>query len=512
MELSELQEIRRQKVDQLREQGVDPYPPRAQRTHTTGEALARFEGIEASLDGGEDPERISVAGRIVSRRHQGKTIFAHIRDGHGELQLYLRRDEVGDEPFAAFLKLYDLGDFVQATGCLFRTRMGEISLRVSTFAILTKALNAPPEKWHGLTDVETRYRQRYVDLLANAEVRRVFEIRSRTITALRRFLDARGYLEVETPVLQPLYGGAAARPFTTHHNALDQTFYLRIADELYLKRLLVGGYERVYEISKDFRNEGIDRNHSPEFTMLEFYEAFADYQTIMEVAEDLLVQTATDVLGAPRLTFNGNEIDLTPPWPRITLREAIRDASGVDYVAHPEQEDLLAAARAAGADVPADTVWPRIVDELLKQFVRPNLVRPTFLIDYPVALSPLAKRKPEDPSHVERFQLYIGGGEVANAFTELNDPLDQLARFHEQQHDRDAGDEEAMPIDTDFVNALMYGMPPTGGIGIGVDRLVMLLADQPSIRDVILFPAMRNLPSDGNGLAGSSATETGPGG
>ncbi len=508
MELSELQEIRRQKVDQLREQGADPYPPRAHRTHTTVEALTRFEGIEASLDGGEDPEQITVAGRIVSRRHQGKTIFAHIRDGHGELQLYLRRDEVGDEPFAAFLKLYDLGDFVQATGCLFRTRMGEISLRVSAFAILTKALNAPPEKWHGLTDVETRYRQRYVDLLANAEVRRVFEIRSRTITALRRFLDARGYLEVETPVLQPLYGGAAARPFTTHHNALDQIFYLRIADELYLKRLLVGGYERVYEISKDFRNEGIDRNHSPEFTMLEFYEAFADYETIMEVTEELLVQTTTEVLGAPRLTFNGNEIDLTPPWPRLTLREAIRDASGVDYAAHPEQADLLVAARAAGADIPSDTVWPRIVDELLKQFVRPKLIRPTFLIDYPVALSPLAKRKPGDPSHVERFQLYIGGGELANAFTELNDPLDQLARFQEQQQDREAGDEEAMPIDTDFVNALMYGMPPTGGIGIGIDRLVMLLADQPSIRDVILFPAMRNLPSDGNGLEKSS-TETG---
>ncbi len=509
MELSELQEIRRQKVDQLREQGVDPYPPRAHRTHSTLQAVARFEDIEPSLGEGEDPEQITVAGRIVSRRHQGKTIFAHIRDGHGDLQLYLRRDEVGEELFATFLKLYDLGDFVQATGRLFRTRMGEISLRVSTFAILTKALNAPPEKWHGLTDVETRYRQRYVDLLANAEVRRVFEIRSRTISALRRFLDARGYLEVETPVLQPLYGGAAARPFTTHHNALDQTFYLRIADELYLKRLLVGGYERVYEISKDFRNEGIDRNHSPEFTMLEFYEAFADYQTIMEVAEQLLVQTATEVLGAPRLTFNGNEIDLTPPWPRVTLREAIRDASGVDYAAHPEQADLLAAARAAGADVPNETVWPRIVDELLKQFVRPKLIRPTFLIDYPVALSPLAKRKPEDPSHVERFQIYIGGGELANAFTELNDPLDQLARFREQQQDRDAGDEEAMPIDADFVNALMYGMPPTGGIGIGIDRLVMLLADQPSIRDVILFPAMRNLPAGDDGLSWSSPAEKG---
>lgn len=496
MELSELQEIRRQKAEQLREQGIDPYPPRAQRTHTTFEAIARFEEIEPSLDGEEDREPITVVGRIVSRRHQGKTIFAHIRDGHGELQLYLRRDEIGDDLFAAFLKLYDLGDFVQANGTLFRTRMGEVSLRVSGFAILTKALNAPPEKWHGLTDVETRYRQRYVDLLANAEVRRIFEIRSRTITALRRFLDARGYLEVETPVLQPLYGGAAARPFTTHHNALDQTFYLRIADELYLKRLLVGGYERVYEISKDFRNEGIDRNHSPEFTMLEFYEAFADYRTIMEVAHDLVVQTVTDVFGAPRLTFNGHEIDLTPPWPRLTLREAIRQACGVDYADHPEQKDLLAAARAAGADIATETVWPRIVDELLKQFVRPNLIQPTFLIDYPVALSPLAKRKPEDPTHVERFQLYIGGGEIANAFTELNDPLDQLSRFQEQQQDREAGDEEAMPIDVDFIHALMYGMPPTGGIGIGVDRLVMLLADQPSIRDVILFPAMRSLPAD----------------
>ena len=507
MDLSELQEIRRQKADQLREQGVDPYPPRAQRTHTTAQALARFEAIENDLGGGEDSAPIVVAGRVVSRRHQGKTIFAHIRDGHGDLQLYLRRDEVGEESFTTFLKLYDLGDFLQVTGRLFRTRMGEVSLRVVGVTLLTKALNAPPEKWHGLTDVETRYRQRYVDLLANADVRRIFEIRSRTITALRRFLDARGYLEVETPVLQPLYGGAAARPFTTHHNTLDQIFYLRIADELYLKRLLVGGYERVYEIAKDFRNEGIDRNHSPEFTMLEFYEAFADYQTIMEVAEQLLVQTATDVLGAPHLTFNGNDIDLTPPWPRITLREAIRAASGVDYAAHPEQADLLAAARAAGADVPSDTVWPRIVDELLKQFVRPTLIRPTFLIDYPVALSPLAKRKPEDASHVERFQIYIGGGELANAFTELNDPLDQLARFREQQQDREAGDEEAMPIDVDFVNALMYGMPPTGGIGIGVDRLVMLLADQPSIRDVILFPAMRNLPAEGERLAVSPLPE-----
>jgi len=496
MILSDLQQIRREKADELRAAGVDPYPPRATRTHTTAEALARYAAVEPGLDGGDDGEEIGLAGRLVGRRHQGKTIFAVLRDGGGEIQLYLRRDEVGDESFADFLKRYDLGDFLEARGTLFRTKMGEVTLRVGGFRMLAKALSAPPEKWHGLTDVETRYRQRYVDLLANAEVRRVFAVRSRAVSAVRRFLDERGYLAVETPTLQPLYGGAAARPFTTRHHALDQVFYLRIADELYLKRLLVGGFERVYEICKDFRNEGIDRNHSPEFTMLEFYEAYADYLSMMDTVEALIVAATVAVHGEPRLSFQGHAIDLTPPWPRITLREAIRDRSGVDYVAHPEAEDLLREARAAGADIETGTVWPRIVDELLKQFVRPTLIQPTFLTDYPVALSPLAKRKADDPSHVERFQPFIGGGELGNAFTELNDPLDQLARFQEQQRDRAAGDEEAMPIDEDYVNALTYGLPPTGGVGIGIDRLVMLLADQPSIRDVILFPAMRALPTE----------------
>jgi lysyl-tRNA synthetase class 2 len=493
MDLSDLQEIRRRKVDELRARGVDPYPPRAARSHTTAEALARFTASEAALAGENDPEPIIVVGRLVSLRHMGKTAFGHLRDGHGQLQLYLRRDDLGAEAFEDFLKLYDLGDFVQATGTLFRTKTGEVSLRVSSFTMLAKALSAPPEKWHGLQDVEIRYRQRYVDLLANAEVRRVFEIRAKAITAMRRFLDERGYLEVETPTLQPLYGGAAARPFTTYHNALGQTFYLRIADELYLKRLLVGGYERVYEICKDFRNEGIDRNHSPEFTMLEFYEAYADYRTMMETVEQLIVFAVTQVHGEPRLTCQGSDIDLTPPWRRVTLRDAIREYAGVDYVAHPEQADLLAAARAAGADVETGTVWPRIVDELLKQFVRPNLIQPTFVIDYPVELSPLAKRKPEDPTHVERFQPNFGGAELGNAFTELNDPLDQYARFLVQQQDREAGDEEAMPVDLDYVNALTYGLPPTGGVGIGIDRLVMLLTDQATLRDVILFPAMRTL-------------------
>ncbi|MBA2248206.1 MAG: lysine--tRNA ligase [Chloroflexia bacterium] len=510
MELSELQDVRRQKADALRDKGLDPYPTRSSRTHTAAQALALFEERERAnaLVDGNTEEAATVVGRIASFRHMGKTIFAHLRDRSGDLQLYIRKDTLGDEPYGDALRLYDVGDFAQASGTLFRTRTGEVSLRVESITMLAKALNAPPEKWHGVQDVEIRYRQRYVDLIANAPVRKVFEIRSRTVSAIRQFLDGRDYLEVETPTLQPLYGGAAARPFTTFHNALGQTFYLRIADELYLKRLLVGGFERVYEICKDFRNEGIDRNHSPEFTMLEFYEAYGDYETMMVTVEALVDHVANAVHGSSRFTFQGHEIDVTPPWPRKTLRDAIREGSGVDYAAYPDGPALLAAARAAGADVEEGAVWPRIVDELLKQFVRPHQIQPIFLTDYPVALSPLAKRKPDDRSHVERFQPYIGGGEIGNSFTELNDPLDQLARFQDQQKDADAGDDEAMPIDIDFVRALMYGMPPTGGVGIGIDRLVMLLTDQPTLRDVILFPAMRTLPA-GNDATGDQESDDG---
>ena len=404
-DLTELQRVRQAKVEAFRERGVEPYPTRARRDMTVAAAQARFAEIEPGLAAGEeDTLHLTLAGRLVSRRHQGKTVFAHIRDCSGEILHYLRRDDVGEDRFEDFLRLYDLGDFVQASGRLFRTRAGEISLRVDDFAILSKALNAPPEKWHGLQDVETRYRQRYADLIANEEVRSVFETRSKIVSSIRRFLDARGFIEAETPTLQPLYGGAAARPFTTTHHALDQTFYLRIADELYLKRLIVGGFDRVYEICKDFRNEGMDRNHQPEFTMLEWYEAYADYEQIMATVEALIRQVAIDVFGEPRFVKDGVEIDLSETFARRTLRAAIREASGVDYVAYPDQESLLAAARAAGADVASDTVWPRIVDELLKQFVRPNLIQPTFLLDYPVQLSPLAKRKPHDPTHVERFQ------------------------------------------------------------------------------------------------------------
>lgn len=489
--LSDLQSVRLEKAQEFREAGIEPYPTRSHRTHTSAEAVDLFESDESE----DAPEhQVTVGGRIVAIRHMGKSIFVQVRDGYGTIQLYLRKDEMGEERFAAFLHLFDLGDWVQASGPLFRTRTGEISVRTADVIMLSKALNAPPDKFHGLQDIELRYRQRYADLIANAEVRRVFEIRSRLVSAFREYLDGHGYLEVETPVLQPLYGGAAARPFTTHHNALDQTFYLRIADELYLKRLIVGGFERVYEISKDFRNEGVDRNHSPEFTMLEFYEAFADYTTMMERVQGLVSHAAQKIFGGLVFETQGKLIDLTGDWPRISLRQAIYDRSGVDYTQYPDQPSLLAAARAAGADIDGTTVWPRIVDEMLKQFVRPYLDRPTFLIDYPVELSPLAKRKLDDPTHAERFQLYIAGGELANSFTELNDPIDQWNRFMEQQRDKDAGDLDAMPIDLDFINALMYGMPPTGGVGIGIDRIAMIFANQTTVRDVILFPAMRTLP------------------
>lgn len=499
MELSELQEIRRRKVDELREQGIEPYPTRAERTHTSTAAIALFEAEEATeaLDNtSHSSQTVTLVGRITSYRHMGKTVFAHIRDGEGAVQLYIRKDVISEEPYQQVLKLYDVGDFVQAKGELFRTKMGEVSLRVTEITMLSKALNAPPEKWHGLTDIETRYRQRYADLIANEDTRRVFSIRSKVVSSIRRFMDGHGFMEVETPVLQPLYGGAAARPFTTLHNTLDQTFYLRIADELYLKRLLVGGYEKVYEIAKDFRNEGMDRNHSPEFTMLEWYEAYSDYEQQMDYVEDMISHVVEDVFGGSTFEFQGQTIDVTPPWPRQTLRDSILERSGIDYTAYPDADELIAVARSKGCHIDAGTVWPRVVDELLKHFVRPFMIQPKFLTDYPVELSPLAKRKLDDPKHVERFQPYIGGGEIGNSFTELNDPMDQLARFMEQKRDMDAGDEEAMPIDEDFINSLMYGMPPTGGVGIGIDRLVMLLTDQPTVRDVILFPAMRRLNAE----------------
>lgn len=494
MALNDQQRARLEKLRELRARGIDPYPPHSGRSMTTHEAVQRFLSVESELAGEPDPEYVTLAGRVVSIRDMGRTVFSHIRDGAGTLQLYLRREIVGDEQLAWFKRYVDLNDFVEADGHLFRTRTGEVSLQVTALRLLAKAINPPPDKWHGLTDVETRYRQRYVDLMTNPETRQVFVTRARVIRAIRQYLDERGFLEVETPTLQPIYGGAAARPFTTYYHALDQTYYLRISDELYLKRLIVGGYDRVYEICKDFRNEGIDARHNPEFTMLEFYVAYADYRDIMQMCEELIVHAAQEALGTLQIPWGTQTIDLTPPWIRLSLRDAILRYTGIDFFQTTDQPSLYARAKELGADVRPDTVWPRILDELLKTFVRPNLIQPTFLYDYPVALSPLAKRKPDDPRLVERFQLFVGGLELANAYSELNDPLDQLFRFLEQARDRARGDEEAMPIDEDFINALMYGMPPTGGFGLGIDRLVMLLTNRQTIREVILFPQLRSKP------------------
>jgi len=487
LELGEQSQQRLETAERLRAQGIDPYPPRVQRTHTTAAALRAFEATEVA---DATLPTVCVVGRIVSVRAMGRATFAHLKDGSGRLQFYLKKSVVGPERYAHF-KDFDIGDFIQVKGPLFRTRTGEVTVEVQDFCMLTKSLHPPPEKWHGLRDVELRYRQRYADLIANADVRRIFITRTRLITAVRRFLDGRGFLEVETPTLQPLYGGATARPFITHHQALDRDLYLRIALELYLKRLLVGGFERVYEIGKNFRNEGIDIEHNPEFTMLECYQAYADYHDIMALVEDLFMAVAKELGGGSRLTYQEQEIDLTPPWPRVPLRQAIQDATGIDYTAYPDQGSLRRAIDERGLELAPQPTWAKLVDKLLGKYVRPHTFQPTFFIDYPLALSPLAKKKPGDPETVERFQPIVAGLEMGNAFTELNDPMDQLARFEDQVRQRTAGDEEAQPLDEDFVRALMYGMPPTGGLGIGIDRMVMLFTDQTSIREVILFPQLR---------------------
>ncbi|MCL5959753.1 MAG: lysine--tRNA ligase [Chloroflexi bacterium] len=484
MELGDLQQQRILKLERLREQGIDPYPPRAFRTNTAAEASENFDELQG--------EAITLVGRLMTIRVMGKSSFAHIMDSTGTIQLYFRINILGEEKYDLFRHSLDLGDFIQATGALFRTKTGEITLEVRSFTILTKSLHPLPEKWHGLTDIEKRYRQRYVDLIVNKDVRDVFVTRTRITSAMRQFLDERGFLEVETPVLQPIYGGAAARPFITHHHALDRDLFLRISDELYLKRLLVGGFERVYEISKDFRNEGIDAEHNPEFTQMEAYQAYADYNDMMNLTEAMVGFIALQVRGTTEITFNDQSIDLKPPWRRLPLRQAVLEHAGIDYDEYADQASLYAKVREMGREVSPTLTWGKLVDELLSTYVEPNLIQPTFIMDYPVELSPLAKRKPDNPDVAERFEPFIGGLELGNAFTELNDPLDQLERFKDQARQRAAGDEEAQPLDVDFVHALMYGMPPTGGLGIGIDRLTMLLTNQTTIREVILFPQMRS--------------------
>ena len=479
MTADELVEQRRRKLAALRDEGVEPFPHAYPGVSPIAEVKSPHEDL---ADGAETDVRARIAGRLAARRGQGKAAFLDIVDRSGRMQLHARADVLGPESLDRLVSL-DLGDLVGAEGTVFRTRRGELSLKVDGWELLAKSLRPPPEKHHGLTDVETRYRQRELDLMANEESREVFLTRARVITEMRRLLDAEGFIEVETPVLQPLYGGGLGRPFTTHHNELDQTLYLRIATELYLKRLIVGGLERVYEIGKDFRNEGVSFKHNPEFTQLEWYEAYADYQDVAARCERL-VSSAAAAVGA-----SGFE----PPWKRETLGGAISSRTGIDIYAHRETAALREAMVAAGLD-PAEheTTWARLVDHLLSKYVEPTLVEPTFLFDYPVELSPLAKRHRSEPGLVERFEAFAGGMEFANAFSELNDPDDQRERFQVQRAQAAAGDEEAHPYDEAYIRALEHGMPPTGGIGIGIDRLVMLFTGRSTIREVVLFPALRD--------------------
>ncbi|MCL6610503.1 MAG: lysine--tRNA ligase [Peptococcaceae bacterium] len=480
-DLNELMQVRREKLAELRERGIDPFGQKYVRSNSAREITAGFE----SFDGRE----VTVAGRIMAKRVMGKASFAHIQDGSGRIQVYVRLNDLGQEGYDFFLKL-DIGDIIGVRGTVFRTRMGEVTVSAAEVTLLSKCLRPLPEKWHGLRDVELRYRQRYVDLIVNPQARDTFVLRSRIIHYMRRFLDRKGFLEVETPMMHPIAGGATARPFITHHNALDMNLYLRIAPELYLKRLLVGGFEKVYEINRNFRNEGISTKHNPEFTMLELYQAYADYGDMMDLTEELISSTAREVLGSTSVVYEGAEINLAPPWKRMTMLEAVKQYTGLDFDGLKEG-GAYREAKNLGLEVqPADS-WGTILYTVFEEKVEPHLVQPTFIMDFPLEVSPLAKRKKDQPELTYRFELFICGREMANAFSELNDPLDQKARFLKQVEKRKSGDDEAHMMDEDYINALEYGMPPAGGLGIGIDRLVMLLTNSPSIRDVILFPLMK---------------------
>jgi len=477
---------RREKLERIRAAGIDPFPHTFEEREEIAEVRAAHEGLAAGI---ETDSRHRVAGRIVARRGHGKAAFLDLRDGTGQIQLHASEDKLGAEAFELLVDL-DLGDFVGAEGTALATRRGgELSLAIDHWRLLAKSLRPPPDKFHGLEDVETRYRRRELDLLANEESRRAFAIRAGAISEVRRWLDEHGFVEAETPVLQPLYGGALARPFTTHHNALDRDFYLRIATELYLKRLVVGGIDKVYELGKDFRNEGVSHKHNPEFTMHEWYEAYADYEKTAHDLELLVAEVAERVLGTTVVERDGVEIDLAPPWRRVTLREAVREATGVDLAEHPTREALAAA---MGAEPDAEEGWGKLVDGLLSKSVEPGLIQPTFVVDYPVELSPFAKAHRSEPGLVERWEAFVGGIEIANSFSELNDPDEQRRRFEQQAAELERGDEEAQPYDESFVEALEQGMPTTGGVGVGIDRFVMMLTGARSLREIVLFPAMRS--------------------
>jgi len=478
------------KLQKIRSRSIDPYPHRFSRTHNIRDAVALFQQREK--DNAEGPQ-VRVAGRIMAQRSMGKATFVDLRDGSGKIQAYFRRDTLGDEKYQ-HLHDFDIGDFVGVSGKIFRTKSGEVTVEVSEFTMLAKSLLPLPEKWHGLTDVEKRYRQRYLDLITNEEAKHIFKVRSRIIAAMRRFLDDRGFIEVETPVLLPVAAGALARPFSTYHNVLEQTLYMRIATELYLKRLVIGGFDKVYEIGRIFRNEGISTKHNPEFTMLESYEAYADYNDVMTMLEQMVCYIAQEVIGTLEFNFGDDTINLSSPWQRVSFRDELNKRCRVDFLDEKYRDiaSLRETMKGLGVEVEGGASWGRLIDKLFSTYVEPALIQPTFVIDYPVEISPLAKSKPDDSRVVERFECFIGGIEFANAFTELNDPIEQRKRFEAQEHLRATiGEEEVERLDEDFLLAMEYGMPPTGGLGVGIDRLVMILTNQQSIREVILFPQLK---------------------
>ena len=485
---------RKKKLDELREMGVDPYPAR----YRPAESAADLHLLAGELSA-EEVESLGrktrVAGRIMALRKFGKTVFTHIQDDSGRIQLYFRKDALSEEDFALLKKL-DIGDIVGAEGVLFRTRTNELTVAAESLVLLAKSLRPLPERWHGLRDIEQRYRQRYLDLIANPEVKESFRTRARLIAAVREFFTSRDFLEVETPMMQSIPGGATARPFKTFYNALDMEVFLRVAPELYLKRLIIGGFDRVFEINRNFRNEGLSREHNPEFTMLEFYQTWADYNSLMELTEELFLELARKVAGSEKIVYQGQEIDFTPPWRRLPLVESLTTVAGIPENDVQDPEFLRAKAKELGIPLHLGYGPERLQVEIWERLVEPTLTDPTFVVDFPKAVSPLAKSRPDNPALVERFELFIAGKEVANAFSELNDPLDQRERFQSQVDEREAGDYEAQRMDEDFLRALEHGMPPTGGEGIGIDRLVMLFTDAANIRDVILFPQLRAEKSD----------------
>ncbi len=489
-ELNEFIKVRLDKLKALREKGVNPYPTRFDPTHHSADLLEKYKDLQAAEH--READKVSIAGRLVTIRGMGKSSFAHILDGQGKIQVYVKLDGIGEKDYEIF-KMLDLGDIIGVKGFPFKTKTGEVSVHVESFTLLAKSLHPLPEKWHGLTDVEARYRHRYVDLIVNENVRKTFEIRSKVVGAIRRYMDGQQFLEVETPMMHPIPGGAAAKPFVTHHNALDMDLFMRVAPELYLKRLLVGGLERVYEINRNFRNEGISIKHNPEFTMLEAYQAYGDHETVMTLTENLLAEAAKAAGQSLEIKVGEQELDFTPPFKRLPLFQALKEIGGVDYD-KVDVEELKKRVKGTSASV-------KHIDSLSKaelayllfgELVESKLIQPTFITEFPVEVSPLSKSKPDNPALTERFELFVFGREIANGFSELNDPVDQRKRFEKQVELRKSGDEEGMFLDEDYILALSYGMPPAGGVGIGIDRLLMLLTDSPSIRDVILFPLLRH--------------------